>query len=163
MIKRGNRDPKQKRMPLDMLVFRDILEFLAERFGMDLDFLEYTRKGTLMDDNGGFVDTTNNLVTAQGSEICSLWEDNAKLRDMIHGSVSFREDHDSRITIAEKIIFQLRELVVGRNKKVADLEADSMRYGRSLSRIEKELQKSIDEIGFILSGIRERVDAMERE
>jgi len=63
LIFRGFRGKKTKKsIPHDFLVLCDILEFLTLRLGVSMNFLEYTRKGTEMDDDGGFIDRMEEIM-----------------------------------------------------------------------------------------------------
>ena len=152
MIFRGFRGEKTKKsIPHDFLVLCDILEFLTLRLGVSMNFLEYTRKGTEMDDDGGFIDRMEEIMSLQNIELVNLAQDISDLRADMEKSVDFRQGHAYRIDTIERNHDHLREVVVGRNSKIGFLEQ------RSLNNEDK-----IDRMDMVIKDTDKRLSALEK-
>ena len=152
MIFRGFRGEKTKKsIPHDFLVLCDILEFLTLRLGVSMNFLEYTRKGTEMDDDGGFMDRMEEIMSLQNIELVNLAQDISDLRADMEKSVDFRQGHAYRIDTIERNHDHLREVVVGRNSKIGFLEQ------RSLNNEDK-----IDRMDMVIKDTDKRLSALEK-
>ena len=139
MESRGNRDPKHKGIPQDFLVYGDILEFIADRLGMDMNFLEYTRNGTHINDNGGFIDDVIGDISRHRREIDNINQEYVQLRDEMKHSVSFKLRHEEDINRNSKNMMNMWDVIRGRNWQVADLQRLTIQQGKDLRRLRKDL------------------------
>ena len=118
---------------------------------MSMNFLEYTRKGTEMDDDGGFIDRMEEIMSLQNIELVNLAQDISDLRADMEKSVDFRQGHAYRIDTIERNHDHLREVVVGRNSKIGFLEQ------RSLNNEDK-----IDRMDMVIKDTDKRLSALEK-
>jgi len=138
LIFRGFRGKKTKKsIPHYFLVLCDILESLTLRRGVSMNFLEYTRKGTEMDDDGGFIDRMEEIMSLQNIELVNLAQDISDLRADMEKSVDFRQGHAYRIDTIERNHNHLREVVVGRNSKIGFIEQRSLKNEDKIERLVK--------------------------